>query len=273
MKSAFFEALLKKGADTHEIGQCIQSIAWLQSELTQIFNQYGYLQDTAVVVSDPMLIIHYMGLENVRLWVGYLCNRRWLPLKSFRLHHKPSRTLSYQTAHALAVRRLARHHQLSVDAMYLATVLHNSGASTLLWVAAKVAEQCWSRWLRDAERIKENALYETILLSKFPVHIISNLWLKYYNHVNNCIFENLQWQPSNALDLVKELNTGKTFADLSATSQLIKKGSCYAKFYLLNQWNIKHAHPKEKIFQFYQITPGEIEALQEINFHKLPITQ
>ena len=32
---------------------------------------------------DPRLIVSYMGIENIRLWVGYLCNRRWLPLKIF----------------------------------------------------------------------------------------------------------------------------------------------------------------------------------------------
>ena len=267
-----FQVLLNPNADTHAVGECIRNIAWMQNELLQIFHRYGYLQDAAVEVKDPMLIIHYMGLENMRLWIGYLCNRRWLPLKSFRLHRAVKRTLAYQTSHALAVRRLARLHNIPVDTLYLATVLHNSGASTLLWIAAQTAEQCWSRWLRDAERIREASLYETILLTKYPIHIISNVWYSHYNEINNYIFKHLQWKPCKTIDLVKELNTGKSFAELSDIAKMVKKGSCYAKFHLLDLWKYPHQHIKEKIFEYYKFTQKELEAMKEINFRKLPLT-
>ena len=61
----------------------------------------------------------------------------------------------YQTTHALAVRKLAEYYELELDNLYLATILFNSGASSLLWLAAQLAERCWSKWLRGAERNQE----------------------------------------------------------------------------------------------------------------------
>lgn len=267
-----FEALAKSETDTHFIGRCIQDIIWLQNELTSVFNKNNMLRQSEATVKDPKLIISYMGVENARLWIGYLCNRHWLPMRSFRIQDAVMRTHSYQTTHALTVRQLSRALGMDHQHLYLATILRNCAASSILKFSADIAKIFWSKWLRDAQQNGEDELYNAILQTRFPIHKIADIWYERYNGANNAIFNQISWKESKSLKIVQELNSGKALENLSQQAKVIKKCACYTKIIMMRQWRVRIPRDQiNKIFGYYQISENEQRILTETNFKKLPL--
>lgn len=266
-----FKLLITPETDVNLISRKIKSLPWLQSELIHIFNKYGYLQHATVAIQDPKLIMSYMGFENIRLWFGYLCSRHWLPMKNFRIHNAVRRFLSYQTTHALAVRKLSKNKNLLNDSFYLASFLRNAGAIMTLYVASNIVDECWSKWLKDAEIRKESELYETILMTEFPIKLIQKIWLNQLNKINLSTLNNFKWDEDHIINWVVEIDQAKSFSALSEEAQIIEKGACFAKVHLIEHWAKGVLNIAPKIYQYYNIDEAELALLKQINYEKLPI--
>ncbi|MBL6735136.1 MAG: hypothetical protein ISP86_04570, partial [Shewanellaceae bacterium] len=266
-----FRLLITQEADVNLISRKIKSLPWLQSELIHIFNKYGYLQHATVAIQDPKLIMSYMGFENIRLWFGYLCCRHWLPMKNFRIHNAVRRFLSYQTTHALAVRKLSKNKKLHNDSFYLASCLRNAGAILTLYVASNIVDECWSKWLKDAEIRKESELYETILMTEFPIKLIQKIWLTQLNKINLSALNHFKWDEDHIINWVIEIDQAKSFSMLSEEAKIIEKGACFAKVHLIEHWAKGVLSIAPKIYQYYGIDEAELALLKQINYEKLPI--
>lgn len=266
-----FKLLITPETDVNLISRKIKSLPWLQSELIHIFNKYGYLQHATVSIQDPKLIMSYMGFENIRLWFGYLCSRHWLPMKNFRIHNAVRRFLSYQTTHALAVRKLSKNNDTLNDAYYLASFLRNTGAILTLYVAAIIVDECWSKWLKDAEVRKESELYETILMTEFPIKLIQKIWLQQLNKINQSVLYNFKWDKDHIINWVLEIDQANSYNNLSEEAKLIEKGACFAKVHLIEHWAKGVLNIAPSIYQYYSISEEELTLLKQINYQKLPV--
>lgn len=266
-----FSLLVRQDVDVNLVRKKIKNIKWLKDRLIKIFNTSGYLQHTNVSITDPNLILSYIGLENIRLWFGYLCSRHWLPVKSFRLHNPVNSFLSYQTTQALAVRYLAKEASLNADACYLAAFLRNCGSAITLNLTADIIEKNWSAWLKDAKASEDLQLHDAILTTKFPMNILVEIWGKKYKELNYDIFKKVTWQKTHILQWIMEINYSKSFSELSPQARVIEQGGCFAKLRFLRKWGDVDKKEMEQIYEYFELSKEDIKELEYIDYQQLPL--
>nr|WP_275658993.1 HDOD domain-containing protein [Shewanella sp. Isolate11] len=269
------EVLQHKNADLRRLRTLISDLPWLCRDLTNIVNSPSFrhhgVQRSEVKVSDLKLVLNFIGMENLQSLIPYFCLRNWLPSGQPNLLWTTRKLWRYSILTAIAAKALAQLEQKNNALAYSCGLLHQLGSSVVLKHAAKVFEQVWGSWLKEANHNQEKAVYDAVLATEFPASNVLKQTLVHAHRLNWQLLSLLKFEQSPLTQVQRELDTCLSYSELSEYAALVAQASCYAKMMMLEDMRMITPKEKQLMFDYYELTEQQLIRLQGQNFRKLEI--
>lgn len=269
------ELLQGENVDINRLTSLIQGLSWLVRDLIHLVNSASFrhhrLQQSDVKVTDIKLVVNFIGIENIKLLIPYFCIRHWLPSGHANLLWTTRKLWRYSVVSAIAAQALAKLHQQDGSFVYTCTLLSQLGPSVVLKNSAKLFEQIWVTWQREASGCRDRDVYDAVVATEFPAESVYDLVLKHGSKLNWQLLHHLDFKDSAMTKVLAELDNNLSYKDLSEDAAMVARANCYAKVVLLEE--LRQIEPREKrmMFDYYELSEQEVIRLQGQNYKKLNI--
>ncbi|AQS40141.1 HDOD domain-containing protein [Shewanella psychrophila] len=269
------ELLQSKNVDINRLKPLIAEQAWLVRDLTNMVNSASFRhrrpQRSDVKVTDIKLVLNFIGIENIKLLIPYFCTRNWLPSGHANLLWTTRKLWRYSVVSAIAAQTLAKLHQKDGSFVFTCTLLSQLGPSVVLKNSAKLFEETWGIWLREASGSRDKEVYDAVVATEFPAEKVYNLVLEHGNKLNWQLLHHLDFEDSAMTKVLAELDNNLSYKELSEDAAMVARANCYAKVVLLEE--LRQIDPQEKriMFDYYEFSEQEVIRLKGQNYKKLNI--
>lgn len=269
------ELLQRKNLDLNRLSPLVTEQAWLARDLLNIVNSPSFRhrrpQRSDVKVTDTKLVLNFIGVENLKLLIPYFCLRNWLPSGHANLLWTTRKLWRYSVVSAIAAQALAKLNDMDGSFVYSCTLLSQLGASVVLKNSAKLFEEIWGEWLREASDSRDKELYDAVIATEFPAEKVYSLVLKHGNSLNWQLLYQLNFKDSAMAKVLSELDNNLSYKELSEEAAMVARANCFAKIVLLEE--MRQITPQEKriMFDYYELSEQEIIRLKGQNYRKLDI--
>ncbi|MCH1929493.1 HDOD domain-containing protein [Shewanella sp. A25] len=269
------ELLLAKNLDAARSRPLISNLPWLCRDLTNMVNSPGFRarrpQSSDVRVTDIKLVMNYIGIENLRTIIPYFCLRNWLPSGNTKLLWTTRKLWRYSVVSGIAANALAKLHETETALVYSGALMHQLGTSVVLSLSARLFEQTWGNWLREASGSRDKEVYDAVMATEFPAKAVFQHVMHYGHKLNWQLLELLKFENSPLTQILKELDQNLSYRELSESAALVARASCYAKVLLLEE--MRQIDPQEKrlMFDYYELSEQEVLRLKAQNYRKLDL--
>ncbi|RTR41021.1 HDOD domain-containing protein [Shewanella canadensis] len=269
------ELLQRKNLDLNRLSPLISEQAWLARDLLNIVNSPSFRhrrpQRSDVKVTDIKLVLNFIGVENLKLLIPYFCLRNWLPSGHANLLWTTRKLWRYSVVSAIAAQALAKLHDVDGSFVYTCTLLSQMGASVVLKNSAKLFEEIWGEWLREASDSRDKELYDAVIATEFPAEKVYQLVLQHGSSLNWQLLYQLNFEDSAMAKVLAELDNNLSYKELSEGAAMVARANCFAKIVLLEE--MRQITPQEKriMFDYYELSEQEIIRLKGQNYRKLDI--
>lgn len=269
------ELLQAKNIDINRLRPLIEEQQWLVRDLINMVNSSSFRhrrpQRSDVQVTDIKLVINFIGIENIKLLIPYFCIRNWLPSGHANLLWTTRKLWRYSVVSAIAARALAKLHEQDGSFVYTCTLLSQLGPSVVLKNSAKLFEQTWGTWLREASGSRDKEVYDAVVATEFPAEKIYKLVLKHGNALNWQLLHHLNFEDSPMANVLAELDNNLSYKELSVEAAMVARANCYAKVVLLEELRKITPQERKMMFDYYELSEQEVIRLKGQNFRKLDI--
>lgn len=269
------ETLHQKNLDLNRLRLLISDLPWLCRDLTNIVNSASFrhqrLQRSEVKVTELKLVLNFIGIENLRILIPYFCLRNWLPTGHANLLWTTRKLWRYAMLTGIAAKALARLNEKDAALVYSCSLLHQLGTSIVLKNAAKVYEEVWGNWLREASRSRDKALYDAVLATEFPAENIYQQVLLHAQKLNWQLLSLLNFEQSPLTRIQAELDMTLSYSELSDHAALVARASCFAKVLMLQEMRMISPKEKQLMYDYYELSEQEIIRLKGQNYRKLDL--
>ncbi|ACK48177.1 putative signal transduction protein [Shewanella baltica OS223] len=269
------ELLLAKNLDATRLRPLISNLSWLCRDLTNMVNSPSFRarrpQSSDVRVTDIKLVMNYIGIENLRTIIPYFCLRNWLPSANAKLLWTTRKLWRYSIVSGIAANALAQLHNTDSALVYSSALLNQLGTSVVLSLSARLFDQTWGAWIREASSSRDKEVYDAVIATEFPAKAVFEQVLSHGHKLNWQLLELLKFEASPLTGLLKELDLTLSYRELSPQSALVARANCYAKVVLLEE--MRQIDPQEKrlMFDYYELTEQEVLRLKAQNYRKLDL--
>ncbi|WP_076415724.1 HDOD domain-containing protein [Shewanella sp. UCD-KL12] len=269
------ELLQAKNIDINRLRPLIEEQQWLVRDLINMVNSSSFRhrrpQRSDVQVTDIKLVINFIGIENIKLLIPYFCIRNWLPSGHANLLWTTRKLWRYSVVSAIAARALAKLHEQDGSFVYTCTLLSQLGPSVVLKNSAKLFEQTWGTWLREASGSRDKEVYDAVVATEFPAEKVYQLVLEHGNALNWQLLHHLNFEASPMAKVLAELDNNLSYKELSVEAAMVARANCYAKVVLLEELRKITPHERRMMFDYYELSEQEVIRLKGQNFRKLDI--
>ncbi|MGL5390372.1 MAG: HDOD domain-containing protein [Shewanella sp.] len=269
------ELLLAKQLDASRIRPLIEHLGWLGRDLTNMVNSPVFrarrAHSSEVQVTDIKLVMNYIGIENLRTIIPYLCLRNWLPSGNPKLLWTTRKLWRYSIVSGIAANALAKLNGADAALVYSGALFNQLGMSVVLSLSAQLFDSTWGTWLREASSSRDKEVYDAVLATEFPAQRVFEQVLNHGLKFNWQLLEQLNFEDHPLTRLLKELDHSLTYRQLSHEAAMVARASCYAKVLLLEE--MRQIEPQEKriMFDYYELTEQELLRLKAQNYRKLTL--
>ncbi len=269
------EFLQSKNLDLNRLSPLITEQTWLARDLLNIVNSPSFRhrrpQRSDVKVTDIKLVLNFIGVENLKLLIPYFCLRNWLPSGHANLLWTTRKLWRYSVVSAIAAQALAKLHGMESSFVYTCTLLSQLGSTVVLKNSAKLFEEVWGTWLREASDSRDKELYDAVMATEFPAEKVYQLVLQHGSALNWQLLYQLNFEDSAMAKVLTELDNNLSYKDLSEGAAMVARANCFAKVVLLEE--MRQITPQEKriMFDYYELSEQEIIRLKGQNYRKLDI--
>lgn len=269
------ELLQGPNVNINRLRLLIAEQVWLVSDLTNLVNSPSFRHrrpnSSDVKVTDIKLVLNFIGIENIKFLIPYFCIRHWLPSGHANLLWTTRKLWRYAVASAIAAQALAKLHEKDEAFVYTCTLLSQLGPSVVLKNGAKLFEQTWGSWLREASGSRDKEVYDAVLATEFPAEKVYQLVLEHGNKLNWQLLHQLDFQDSAMTKVLAELDNNLSYKEFSEEAAMVARANCYAKVVLLEE--MRQITPQEKrvMFDYYEFSEQELIRLKGQNYKKLNI--
>ncbi|MGL4515338.1 MAG: HDOD domain-containing protein [Shewanella sp.] len=269
------ELLLAKQLDAKRIRPLIEHLSWLGRDLTNMVNSPLFrarpVQSSEVRVTDIKLVMNYIGIENLRTIIPYLCLRNWLPSDNPKLLWTTRKIWRYSIVSGIAANALAQLNAADSALVYSGALFNQLGMSVVLSLSARLFDNTWGTWLREASSSRDKEVFDAVSATEFPASAVFEQVLNHGLKFNWQLLAQLKFEHHPLTRLLKELDHSLTYRQLSQEAALVARASCYAKVLLLEE--MRQIEPQEKriMFDYYELTGQELLQLKAQNYRKLTL--
>lgn len=269
------ELLLAKNLDATRLRPLISNLSWLCRDLINMVNSPSFRarrpQGSEVRVTDIKLVMNYIGIENLRTIIPYFCLRNWLPSGNAKLLWTTRKLWRYSIVSGIAANALAQLHNTDSALVYSSALLNQLGTSVVLSLSARLFDQTWGSWIREASSSRDKEVYDAVIATEFPAKAVFEQVLSHGLKLNWQLLELLKFENSPLTQLLKELDQTLSYRDLSFQAAIVARANCYAKVLLLEE--MRQIDPQEKrlMFDYYELSEQEVLRLKAQNYRKLDL--
>ncbi|ASJ95602.1 HDOD domain-containing protein [Shewanella marisflavi] len=269
------ELLYEKNLDLNRLRLLIADLPWLARDLTNMVNSPSFRHKrqhrSDVKVTEIKLVLNFIGVENLKLVIPYFCLRNWLPTGHANLLWTTRKLWRYAMLTGIAAKALAQLNELDIAQAYTSSLLHQLGISVVLKNSAKVYENIWGTWLREASASRDKELHDAVLATEFPAEEIYQQVLQHAHKLNWRLPELLDFNTSLLTQTQKELDTSLSYSELSEYAALVARASCFAKVLMLEEMRMISPKEKQLMFDYYLLSEQEQIRLKGQNYRKLDL--
>ncbi|QYJ86768.1 HDOD domain-containing protein [Shewanella mesophila] len=269
------EALHQKNLDLNRLRLLISDLPWLCRDLTNIVNSASFRhqrqQRSDVKVTEIKLVLNFIGVENLRMLIPYFCLRNWLPTGHANLLWTTRKLWRYAMLTGIASKALAELNEQDAALAYTCSLLHQLGTSVVLKNGAKVYENIWGNWLREASSSRDKELYDAVLATEFPADNIYQQVLKHAPKLNWQLLGLLNFKQSALTQVQAELDQTLSYSELSDYAALVARASCFAKVLMLEEMRMISPKEKRLMYDYYELSEQELIRLKGQNYRKLDL--
>ncbi|MCL1148319.1 HDOD domain-containing protein [Shewanella marinintestina] len=272
---ALLEQLYLEPVDLGRVRQLVSALPWLERDLINIINSSTFRhrrpKSSDVQVTDIKLALNYIGIENLQALIPYFCLRNLMPSGQAQMLWLSRKLWRYAIVTALAAQALAKLHDKPSAFIYSCSLMSQLGTTCVISQCAKVFDDMWRAWLKEASASRDKALFDAVMATEFPAADVYQQVLIHSQTLNWQLLSLLDFEQSRLANTFKAIDTSLKYADLDEDSALIERANCYAKVYLLKEVGCITTAESRLMFDYYQITEQEQIRLSGQNFRKLTL--
>ncbi|MCE9677627.1 HDOD domain-containing protein [Shewanella sp. AS1] len=269
------DILYKPDVALERLRLLITDLPWLSRDLLNVVNSSAFRhrrQNSAEIkVTESKLVLNFIGLANLQTLIPYFCLRHWLPQGQAHLSWTTRKVWRYTQQSGIAAKALAELNGLNPALAFSCTLLNQLGLIQVLKASAKVYEQVWSNWLKEANQSQDRALYDAVLATEFPAEYVYQQVVTHGGGLNWQLPRLLNFETSPLTQTLAELDNSLSYKDLSAYAALVARASCYAKVSLLDEMEAISFKEKRLMYDYHGLTEQELFHLQKQNYRKLQL--
>ncbi|GIU42408.1 histidine kinase [Shewanella sairae] len=272
---SLLEQLSAEQVDLTRIRPMVEALPWLVRDLVNMLNSSTFRhrrpQSSEVQVTDVKLVLNYIGIENLQTLIPYFCLRNLMPCAQTQLHWTSRKLWRYSVMAAIAAKTLASLHERDSAFIYTCSLMSQLGTTSVIQQSARIFEEMWRNWLKEASASGDKSLYDAVLATEFPAKDVYKQIVTHSLKLNWQLLGLLHFEQSRLTTTFQAIETKLKYAELDPDTAIIERANCYAKVFLLKETGNITVAESRLMFDYYQVTEQELLKLSKQNLNKLPL--